>query len=108
MPANRSKRLRKKLHKGEFMEFGFSIAFSLPKEMDANTEDAFIDRFLTEAIDVQNLFFGGGIGKNTSGFVTLIKRGSTTEAHRQHVKIWLSAQTNVSNIEIGELQDAWQ
>jgi uncharacterized protein len=108
MPGNRSKRLRKKLHKGEFIEFGFWITFSLLKKMDAKTEDAFIDRFLAEAIDVQNLFFGGGIGKNTSGFVTLIKRGSATEEHRQYVKNWLNAQANISKIEIGELQDAWQ
>jgi uncharacterized protein len=106
MPAIRSKRLRKKLHKGEFIEFGFSIAFSLPKEVDAKTEDAFIDQFLAEAIDTQSLFFGGGIGKNTSGFVTLIKRGSAIEAHRQYVKNWLNTQANVSNIKIGELENA--
>lgn len=107
MPKNRSQRLRKKLHMGEFVKYGFWISFSL-SNVDAKAEAAFVDCFLAGAIDAQNLFFGGSIGKNTNGFVTLNKRESATEAHRQKMKNWLSAQTNVSNIKVGELQDARQ
>lgn len=108
MPKNRSKRLRKKLHIGEFQTLGFLIKFSLPDLFDMKAKDAFIDQFLAEAIEANGLFFGGSINKDSSGLITYDRYKSTTEAHRQLVKIWLSAQPVVTNIEIGELADAWQ
>ena len=107
MPKNRSQRLRKKLRVDEFKEFGFLITFSLSSEIDVKSENAFVDRFLAEAIEANGLVFGGGIVETTQGFAALNKRGSATEAHRQQVKNWLSAQAEASNIEIGELRDAW-
>lgn len=108
MPKNRSQRLRKKLRVGEYQELGFAISFSLPQSINPKAEDTFFDRFLAEAIEANGLIYGGGIGKTTSGFVTLNKRGSTSEAHWQQVKSWLSAQIEVSNIKVGELENAWQ
>ncbi|MGB2832934.1 MAG: 50S ribosome-binding protein YggL [Methylotenera sp.] len=108
MPKNRSKRLRKKLHIGEFQEFGFLVKFTLPSTIDDTQVDKFIDQFLAEAIESNDLFFGGGIYPESSGFITFGYRDSATEEHRQLVKKWLSAQSNVSNVEIGELTDAWQ
>lgn len=64
--------------------------------------------FLVEAIDAQGLIFGGGIGKTTSGFVNSNKRKSATNEQRQQVKDWLSAQAEVSNIKVGELENVWQ
>lgn len=107
MPKNRSQRLRKKLRVDEFKEFGFLITFSLSSEIDGKSENAFVDRFLAEAIEANGLVFGGGIGETTEGFATLNKRGTAIEEHRQQVKNWLSAQAEVSNIKVGELQNAW-
>lgn len=89
---------------GEYQEFGFLIAFSLSNDAGIKEEDAFIDRFLTEAIEANGLVGGGAISKTTSGFVRLNKRRSTADAHRQQVKSWFSAQTIASNIDIGELE----
>ena len=107
MPKNRSKRLRKKLHVGEFQEFGFAISFLLPENLDKEKLDDFSDQFIGEAIEKNNLQFGGGLGKDSFGFVTLDRRGSATEEHRALVGSWLASQPIVTQIQIGELVDAW-
>lgn len=106
MPKIRSKRLRKKLHVDEFQEFGFSISFTLPQNLDNETLDILFDRFI-DVIEYYGLLFGGGIGPNSEGFVTLDKRGNATEEHREFVRKWLASHPFVSDIQIGELVDAW-
>jgi hypothetical protein len=107
MSKNRSKRLRKKLHTGEFQELGFEISFSLPENLDSEAQDHFVDQFLAEAIESNGLLFGGGLGKDSEGFATLDKRRSATEEHRVRVRSWLAANPLVAGIHIGELVDAW-
>ena len=107
MTKNRSRRLRKKLHVGEFLELGFNLSFTMNKDMSTEAMDAFVDRFLTEAIYGQGLFFGGGIGEMTEGFVSK-HRGTATEAHRQYIETWLIKQRDVFSAEIGDLTNAWQ
>ncbi|ODT84978.1 MAG: hypothetical protein ABS69_01445 [Nitrosomonadales bacterium SCN 54-20] len=106
MSKSRSRRLRKKLHLDEFQQLGFEISFSLPENLDSEKLDDFFDQFITEAIENNDLWFGGGIGGNSGGFVTL-ERKSATEEHRERVKSWLSAHPMVADIQIGELVDAW-
>ena len=89
------KRLRKKLRKGEFQEMGFYIRFRLPEDLGEEDLDAFLDQFLTEAIDAQELDFGGGGRHEWQGFVVLNRRGSATEEHRKHVDGWLSSHPQV-------------
>lgn len=107
MSKSRSRRLRKKLHLNEFQEFGFEISFSLSENLDSEKLDDFFDQFITEVIENNSLVFGGGIGGNSGGFVTLSKRGSATEEHRGRVKSWLSAHPMIADVQIGELVDAW-
>jgi uncharacterized protein len=107
MPKTRSKRLRKKLHLDEFEELGFSISFALPQNLDNETLDIFLGRFITDVIEHNDLSFGGGIGPTSEGFVTLDKRGNATEEHRVLVRKWLASHPFVSHIQIGELVDAW-
>jgi uncharacterized protein len=83
------------------------VRFTLVKKMDSNAIDIFCDRFLVEAIEAYNLVFGGGIGEETEGFVSLRNRGSTTELHRQHVETWLITKPELYNFEIGALKNAW-
>jgi uncharacterized protein len=104
---NRSKRLRKKLHIGEFQEFGLNLSFSLKDALEAEALDTFIDEFILEAIENNGLVYGGGVGNETCGFVALEGQGSVTDAHIAKLKSWLQAQSNVTNIEIGALVDAW-
>ena len=53
------KRLRKKLHKGEFQEFGFNLEFDL-KETNDEDFDKFLDDFIRDAIEGNGLECGGG------------------------------------------------
>jgi hypothetical protein len=107
MSKNRSKRLRKKLNTGEFQELGFEISFSLPANLDSETQGRFFDQFLAGAIESNGLLFGGGFSKDSEGFATLAKRGSATEEHRVRVRSWLAANPLVADVQIGELVNAW-
>src|SRR5207244_12648965 len=78
------KRLRKKLRKGEFAEYGFSIWFRFDTVLAEEESDLLMDRFLDELIEANRLQFGGGgDGKEWDGGVGLAGRGSAGEEHRQ-------------------------
>jgi len=103
------KRLRKKKHVGEFQEFGFELSFDIPEGLSIDDRNAVLDEFITDAIEANDLQFGGGGGGSTwSGYAILDRpRGSTTEAQRQAVLKWLEENPKVSNVMVGELVDAW-
>ena len=103
MAKHRTRRLRKKLHVGEFRQFGFDVSFRLPENLSQCDLASFWDRFILEAIEANDLAFGGG----TSGFVTGWGRATATNDHRQLVVSWLAAQPTVSGVVAGELIDAW-
>ena len=102
------KRLRKKLHKGEFKELGFNLEFYYTGDYKANEEFFFqffdrYDKFLSNL----NIECIGGIGDYFSGFVTYIGRGTVTPEQRQNVIDWLEKQPEVTNITAGPLRDVW-
>src|SRR5438132_13115934 len=102
------KRLRKKLHQGEFAEYGFSIWFRFNQELTEEESDRLMDRFLDELIEANRLQFGGGgNGKEWDGVVALAGRGSAREEHRQLVSDWLESQSAIAEFRIGDLQDVW-
>ena len=102
------KRLRKKLHVGEFQEFGFTVTM---KFQESNTEESlnqFVEAFLNEVVDPNGLdFAGSGDRMDFTGFLVLAKRGSATEAQRAATTAWLETQESVVSFEVGELVDAW-
>jgi hypothetical protein len=102
------KRLRKKLHKGEFQELGFEVRFRTTDSISDNDFDSLVDAFIDQAIEGNGLMCGGG-GKKPewSVFVTLDRRGSAMEGHRQAVQKWLTARSEVKEVEVGPLVDAW-
>lgn len=104
MTARRSRRLRKKLHLGEFRELGFEVAFELRRPLGATQVEQFWDAFIAEAIERHGLAFGGG---GNTGFVTVVGRGSATETHRALVRAWLVARSEVAAVSVGPLVDAW-
>lgn len=101
MAKQRSRRLRKKLHVGEFQEFGF--AFKAELKADAR-EEVFVDALLEEVIEPNNLEFGGWA---TGGFVTKAVRGTVSEEERQAVLNWLRARPELASARASELVDAW-
>jgi uncharacterized protein YggL (DUF469 family) len=101
------KRLRKKLHLGEYRELCFRVAFRTPSRFSAVQGNRLLDRFI-EMIEHNGLQFGGRGGPHEwDGIVELCGRGSATDQHRETVRLWLDSQPEVSNIVVGELRDAW-
>ncbi|MES2672101.1 MAG: YggL family protein [Pseudomonadota bacterium] len=103
IPASRTRRLRKKLHVGEFQQLGFNVDFTLDRNLPPNRNQRFWDSFIADPIEVNHLSFGGG----ESGFVVPEGRDSATDAHRQAVRSWLQARPEVISVAIGPLVDAW-
>lgn len=102
------KRVRKKLRRGEFQELGFEVRFRAVEDISDEAFDAVVDAFIRQAIEANGLLCGGG-GKRPEWevFVTLDRRGSTTEAHRQAVQRWLATHPEVATTQIGPFVDAW-
>jgi uncharacterized protein len=101
------RRLRKKLFVGEFKEMGFYVRFRLAENLSEEDLSAFFDQFLTEVIEAQDLYFGGGGHRDWQGFVGLNRRGSVTEEHRNQVSTWLGNHPQVLEHELSDLRDAW-
>lgn len=101
---NRSRRLRKKLHLDEFQQLGFEVSITLKPNLGIDDLDRFLDEFILDAIEENDLAFGGG---TDYGFITTWKRGSASEAHRTIVENWLNQRQEVVSVTLGPLVDAW-
>jgi uncharacterized protein YggL (DUF469 family) len=102
------KRLRKKLHKKEFTQYGFSIWLRFKIGFSEEESDRLMDRFLDELIEANGLQFGGGgNGHEWEGVVAVAGRGSAKQTHRQLVSDWLGSQPAIVEFQIGDLQDVW-
>jgi uncharacterized protein len=102
--ATRSRRLRKKLHIGEFREWGFQIRARMANEID---HQLFSDRFISEAIEANGLLFGGTCWQRVDGFVVFSGSGSANENHQKVIAAWLKGQPEVIDFDVGPLVDAW-
>jgi hypothetical protein len=100
------KRLRKKRRLGEFREFGFSVSFQFAATTSAEERDSLFDAFIA-MIEALGLQFGGGGLNNWSGFVALDSRGTATELHRHAVRRWLENHSQIQEVVVGDLVDAW-
>lgn len=99
----RSRRLRKKLHTGEFRELGFELALHLDKDLAASADDAFWDAFIVECIEGRGLSYGG----STTGYITRAGRGSASAEDREAVRAWLAQRTELAGFALGPLDDVW-
>jgi hypothetical protein len=100
----RNRRLRKKLHLGEFQQLGFEVSITLKPDLGIDALDRLLDEFILDVIEKNELAFGGG---TDGGFITIWKRGSASEAHRAAVENWLSNRPEVVSVTLGPLVDAW-
>ena len=105
-PGNksRSRRLRKKLHIGEFQELGFSFETVLARALDAKAKEACMDAFLAECIEPADLAVAGWID---GCCVCRFGRGSVSEAERAAVLRWLRDRPEFASVQAGPLCDAW-
>ena len=104
---NMKKRLRKKLHKGEFRELGFSF----DAKFKADTEMSVVEEWLQELAGLLNdhsLEMGGGWNSHVCGGFITRERGSVTPEDREIVRQWFDKHgQNLETIAVGELKDAW-
>lgn len=56
----RSRRLRKKLRLDEFQQLGFEISITMKPNLEVDDIDRFLDEFILDAIEKNELAFGGG------------------------------------------------
>jgi uncharacterized protein len=88
------KRLRKKLHKGEFQEFGFDILIQFKQTISFDKKEVFIEDFI-ELIEELNLLFGGGGSElSLEGFITA-EKGSVTNLHENKISSWLESKSDI-------------
>ena len=104
MATNRSRRLRKKLCVDEFQELGFELNLEFKEGLDDEAVDAFLEAFLTEAMDANGLDYVGG---DDFGLVCLANRGSVNEEQRAAVEAWLKGRSEVVKADVSPLLDAW-
>jgi uncharacterized protein YggL (DUF469 family) len=101
MAKQRSRRLRKKLHVGEFQEFGLAFKTTVKA---GTQEETFVDALFNEFIDPRGLEFGGWAA---GGFVTKAERGNVTEEDRTALIAWLGKRPEVEAVLMSGLLDAW-
>jgi len=102
------KRLRKKLHRGEFAVLGFEVTARLNGFDTPADFDDFVDRFLEEAVEAHGLLFGGGGRQDRwSGiaYAPVPPGPPAGEQHRRAVAEWLDEDPAVASAEVSGLFD---
>ena len=103
-----NQRQRKKKHVGEFQELGFMVEAKLATPLSEQERDAFLGRFLAEAIEANGLGFGGGLNEEFEGFVVSEKPyGKVDESQRALIITWLNQQSVLTDVQVGPVRDAW-
>lgn len=100
--------MRKKKRLREFAEYGFVLSVTPSHPLGSVQRESFLDRFLEEAIERNDLLCGGGGGATMEFFVTASQRRvSVTEDQRRSVAAWLASADNVREYDVGPAVDAW-
>jgi uncharacterized protein YggL (DUF469 family) len=99
------KRLRKKKHVDDFAVFGVEVAIRLK---DGTDFDAFLENFISDAIEANQCYFGGG-GQDDriSGIIELGRRSDSPESRRESISNWLDVNRNVDRYVFGVIKDLW-
>ena len=110
----KSRRLRKKLHLGEFQELGFEFYFEFKEELSEELDedeldgiDHFLDEFETCLETIGLSFTGVTNAVRCTGFITAGYRKTVSVGERQTVIDWLSNHGNIHEIDVLPLVDAW-
>lgn len=90
------KRLRKKKHLGEFVEWGVPVAIARKQK----------DDFIEQAIEGNGCYFGGGgRGDRLEGVIQLGKTCDGPEERLKKIVSWLEAREDVEKYVIGKWVD---
>ena len=92
------KRLRKKLHRGEFRELGFSFDAKFKADTEMQVVEAWLQE-LASLLNSHSLEMGGGWNSNVC---------SVTPEEQDIVRKWFDEHgQNLESVTVGELKDAW-
>ena len=105
MTKRHNLRQRKKLHLGEFKELGFNVEIEFVDGMSDAAQDAFLDDFVGQVIEVRGLMYGGSF---SYGFVCRDTRSDASEEDRAAVQAWMAQRAEVVSATVSELVDAWR
>ncbi len=101
------KRLRKKLHRDEYREFGFDLEWRFAGPL----EDQEVERFwngLIGFVESRGLMLGGGGDHDGGGvFITKETAPGATPEDRAAVLSWVQHQNKLAKASAGALLDAW-
>ena len=101
-----NRRLRKKLHLGEFQEMGFTVSAACAPGWGESERDAAMHGLL-DAVAARGLIFGGGdSAQGMDGHIGLATRGSASEEDRTAILATLQALGFVEVV-VAPLEDAW-
>jgi len=104
------KRIRKKKHVGEFRESGFELVFQFEPMLTAEQGNQLLDDFLENAIEANDLYFGGGgrDGRWSGVAYASGPPGTTTSAkQRSSVLAWLEPHPQVIAVQASDFFDLW-
>ena len=112
------KRIRKKRHRGEFVEYGLELLVRLRLGIEASVVNAFFDA-LIETVEMHGLCVGGGGNPKTGDcefFVTRVDgkhcASMTPDDREKVVVIMKGLETSrgdaIVNFTVGPLVDAWR
>lgn len=100
----RSRRLQKKLHVGEFQQLGFGFgSFYTDGDISNDGHESLLARFLAAVIAPRQLEMSGSM----YGAYIMARKGSVTEEDRKAVRIWLLMQPEMDSVRIYQITDAW-
>jgi uncharacterized protein YggL (DUF469 family) len=98
------KRLRKKLMLREFQQLGFRFRFDFVEPVDESKEWEFLEALMAYE-DANGISAGGG--PNSFYVYSESIRASVTPQQRQNLIEWLKQRTDIRNVEVKPLTDAW-
>ncbi len=99
------KRLRKKRHLGEFIEWGRQIIVTRSAR---DGFDEFMDSFVVEAIEANGCYCGGGGNGDTLDMVIeLGRRSDDPDMRLNKITAWLDARSDVQSYKVSEEFDVW-
>lgn len=100
-----NKRIRRKKRLGEFKEYCAPIAFKIVPGTDM---EAFLNEFLTDAIEANACCIGGGgDDERFDGFLELGQSIDNPEEKLEKIVAWLNAKSEVEKVAAGKITDAW-
>lgn len=108
MAKHHNRRQRKKLRIGEFQEFGFDVSARFASSLGDKQIDRVLDAFIDECIEANGLAFGGWAHTRLTGYITRdAPSRSAVQADREVVLRWLNGRSELEDVSVGELTDAW-